>query len=81
MIGNKIKALLNITNKNTNDICEMLNIIDTAFYRKIKKNTFKADELIKIAILTNTKLAFIDENNNPLITFDENDIKQEKNND
>ena len=81
MIGNKIKALLNITNKNTNDICEMLNIIDTAFYRKIKKNTFKADELIKIAILTNTKLAFIDENNNPLISFDENDIKQEENND
>lgn len=77
MISNKIKGLLNITSKNTNDVCKALNIIDTAYYRKIKNNTFKADELIKIATATNTKLAFIDENNNPVIIFDENDIKKD----
>lgn len=75
MIGNKIKGLLNIRNKSTADLCEKLNIIDTAYYRKIKKNTFKADELIKIGTVTNTKLAFIDENNNPVVIFDENDLK------
>lgn len=75
MIGNKIKGLINITNKNTSDICKALNIIDTAYYRKIKKNTFKTQELIKIAIATNTKLAFIDENNKPIVIFDESDIK------
>lgn len=76
MIGNKIKGLLNIRNKSTTDVCDKLNIIDTAYYRKIKKNTFKADELIKIGTVTNTKLAFIDENNNPVVIFDENDLKK-----
>lgn len=76
MIGNKIKGLLNIRNKSTTDVCDKLNIIDTAYYRKIKKNTFKVDELIKIGTVTNTKLAFIDENNNPVVIFDENDLKK-----
>ena len=37
MIGNKIKALLNLTNKNTSDICNALGILEAAYYRKIKK--------------------------------------------
>ncbi len=75
MIGNKIKALLNLTSKNTYDICNELEIMDSAYYRKIKKNTFRADELIKIANMTNTRLAFIDnETNKELIAFDEYDI-------
>ena len=77
MIGNKIRALMNITNRNTVDMCKALSIIDTAFYRKIKKNTFKANEMIKIAEATGTRLAYIDENNNPVVIFDENDIKEE----
>ena len=51
MIGNKIKALLNLTNKNTSDICNALGILEAAYYRKIKRNTFKTEELIKIAEL------------------------------
>lgn len=74
MIGNKIKALLELRNKTTENVCNYLNIINTAYYRKLKKNTFKTEELILIANLTNTQLAFIDENGKPLITFDENDI-------
>ena len=75
MIGNKIKGLLNITNKTTIELCEKLNILNVAFYRKVKNNTFKADELIKIADLTDTKLAFIGDDGKPLIIFDNNDIK------
>lgn len=74
MIGNKIKALLNIKNKTSNDVCTTLNIMQPAYSRKTKTNTFKADELIKIATLTNTKLAFVDEKGVVLISFDENDI-------
>lgn len=76
MIGNKIKALLNLKEKTSTDVCEFLNIMQPAYSRKIIKNTFKAEELIKLAALTNTKLAFIDENNQPLIIFDVNDIKE-----
>ncbi|MFR4599958.1 MAG: hypothetical protein ACLT6Z_17630 [Coprobacillus cateniformis] len=79
MIGNKIKALLEIQQKSTVETCKYLNILQPAFSRKINNNTFKAEELIKLATFTNTKLAFVDKNNNPLITFDENDIKQENN--
>lgn len=74
MIGNKIKALLNLKEITTNDVCDYLEIMQPAYSRKIKKNTFKADELIKIADLTNTKLAFIDEDNNIFIVFDKDDI-------
>ena len=77
MIGNKIKALLNITNKSTNELCEKLNILNVAFYRKIKNNTFKAEELILTAELTNTKLAFIDEKGNVLIKFDKEDLNKD----
>ena len=76
MLGNKIKALLNLKNKSTNDLCEVLNIINVAFYRKVKNNTFKADELIKIADLTDTKLAFIDNDDKPIIIFDNKDLQK-----
>ncbi len=77
MLGNKIKALLNLKNKSTNDLCKALNIINVAFYRKAKNNTFKVDELIKIADLTDTRLAFIGDDDKPIIIFDNNDIKSE----
>lgn len=77
MLGNKIKALLNLKNKSIKDLCEALNIINVAFYRKAKNNTFKADELIKIADLTDTRLAFIGDDDKPIIIFNNNDIKSE----
>lgn len=77
MIGNKIKGLLNITNKTTIELCEKLNILNVVYYRKIKNNTFKADELIKIADLTNTKLAFINNDGKPIVILDNDDIKSD----
>lgn len=78
MIGNKIKGLLNLTNKSTNELCEKLDILNVVYYRKIKNNTFKADELIKIADLTGTKLAFIGDDGKPIVVFDKNDIDIKK---
>lgn len=77
MIGNKIKALLEIKEKSSNDACKSLEILGAAYYRKINKNTFKADELIKLADLTGTTLAFNDkETGKPLIEFDLSDIQK-----
>lgn len=76
MIGNKIRALLVLTNNSTKDVCEKLNILNVAFYRKLSKNTFKAEELIKLADLTDTTLAFIDRNGKPMVVFDMDDIKE-----
>lgn len=78
MIGNKIKALLNLKNKTTNDVCESLQIIDTAYYRKIKKNTFKAEELIILADLADAQLCYVDkETGKILVSFDIEDIKKD----
>ena len=75
MIGNKIKALLNLTNKNTSDICNALGILEAAYYRKIERNTFKTEELIKIAELTNSTLKVCDnETGKTLIEFSKEDL-------
>lgn len=75
MIGNKIKALLDIKGKSTNDACSKLAILQPAYSRKVKNNTFKAEELIQLADLTGTTLAFNDKNTGkPLIEFDMTDI-------
>lgn len=76
MIGNKIKGLLNIRNIETKIAYEKLGLVQQSYSRKINNNNFKADELIKIAELSNTQLAFIDlETKQPIITFDKEDLK------
>lgn len=76
MIGNKIKGLLNIRNIETKTAYEELGLIQQSYSRKINNNNFKADELIKIAELSNTQLAFIDpETKQPIIVFDKGDLK------
>ena len=58
------------------DFARFKNVSRQQISNKKKTDTFRADELIEVAQLTNTKLAFIDENNNPVIIFDENDFKK-----
>ncbi len=58
------------------DFARFKNVSRQQISNKKKTDTFRADELIEVAQLTNTKLAFIDENNNPVIIFDENDLKK-----
>ena len=75
MIGSKIKALLELRNKSTHEVCDTLDILGAAYYRKINKNTFKAEELIKLADLTDTELSFVDKRTGKqLITFDKSDV-------
>lgn len=74
---NKIEALLKLKNMSMSDFARYKNVSRQQISNKKKTDTFRADELIEVALLTNTKLAFIDENNNPVIVFGENDIKKD----
>jgi len=75
---NKIEAILKLKNMTMSDFARFKNVSRQQISNKKKNDTFRADELIEVAILTKTKLAFVDENNQPLIVFDENDIKKEQ---
>jgi len=74
---NKIEAILKLKNMTMSDFARFKNVSRQQISNKKKNDTFRADELIEVAILTKTKLSFVDENNQPLIVFDENDIKKD----
>lgn len=75
MIKDKIKAILKYSGKSNQDGANILNMPYHSFTNKLNQRGFKTEELILIGKITNTRLAFIDENNNPIIIFDENDLK------
>ena len=78
MIKDKLKAILKMYGKSNKDGAQALGINYQSFLNKISSKSpkcFKTSELIKIAHLTGTKLAFIDKNNNPVIIFDLDDIE------
>lgn len=78
MIGSKIKALLELRNKSSYEACDSLGILNAAYYRKINKNTFKTEELIKLAELTDTELSFVDKRTGrQLIIFEKDDIRKD----
>ncbi len=74
MIKTKIKTLMAIYEKSNKDIARCLNKDYQVFTNKLSKSTFKTDELIKIGIETGTRLAFIDDNNNPVVIFTKDDL-------
>lgn len=76
MIKTKIKTLMAIYEKSNKDIAKCLNKDYQVFTNKLSKSTFKTDELIKIGIETGTRLAFIDDNNNPIVIFTKDDLKK-----
>ena len=76
MIKTKIKTLMAIYEKSNKDIAKCLNKDYQVFTSKLSKSTFKTDELIKIGIETGTRLAFIDDNNNPIVIFTKDDLKK-----
>lgn len=75
-MNNKIKALLTLKGLNMTKYAEYMGISKSNLGNKARRGTWNSDDLIKLSQLTNTKLAFIDENGNALITFDKEDIKK-----
>ena len=77
--SSKIKALLSMKDIKNSSYAEILGLArQQALTTKYSRDSFTSDDLIKLALLTNTRLAFIDnETNKELISFDENDVKKE----
>lgn len=74
MITNKLKALLATQGVTQADLADKRGISRQQFNLKLTRNAFKPNELIELARDTNTRLAFIDDNDKPVIVFDSNDI-------
>lgn len=73
-VTNKIKGLLAINGFNFADYARKLNILPQTLNNKAKQEAYKVKDLIALAELTNTQLAFIDNKGKPVITFDSNDL-------
>lgn len=76
MKDNKIKGLLALNNKNNSDFAEYLNKSKQFISNKMRSQVWSVDEFILLAELTNTTLAFIDNENNVIIKFDKSDLKE-----
>ena len=76
MVKNKIKQLLLATNKTQIDIAKEFDITKQTFGNKLSRETFKIQDLIKLAKATGTTLAFIDKDGDAVVKFDNEDIKK-----
>ena len=72
-VENKIKFAMRDVGKSRSDIAETLKISDAAVSNKFYRDSFSADDLIKIADCLGFELAFI--NDNKKVIFDLSDIK------
>ena len=76
MITNKIKALLALKGLKFQDYADGLQIAKQSLNNKANREAYKIKDLIVLGKITNTRLAFIDEENKPVILFDEEDISK-----
>lgn len=74
MIKNKIRSLLSLNGLVFADYARKLKITPQSLQTKAKKDAYKIKDLIELGELTNTQLAFIDENNKPVVVFDKEDL-------
>lgn len=74
MITNKLKSILSLKGFAFADYARKLEIAPQSLQTKAKKDAYKIKDLIALAELTETQLAFIDKNGKPVITFDSNDL-------
>jgi transcriptional regulator with XRE-family HTH domain len=73
-IGNKIKSAMIIGGKNRQDLAAALGITDNAITAKFYRDSFSAEDLIKIADCLGYSLDF--SSNDSRITFILDDIKK-----
>ncbi len=73
-ISSKIKALLNLTGKDHAGLALCLGISNQALSNKFYRNSFSADDLIKVSEYINCPLAFI-ANGETKVILDKDDLK------
>lgn len=74
MISKKLRSLVVQSGKLQLEVAKHFGIVPQQMNRKFSRASFKVSELVELAEFTNTKLAFIDENNQPVIVFDMSDL-------
>ena len=75
-VGNKIKSAMVAKDKSRQDLANALNITDKAITAKFYRDSFSAEDLIKIADCLGYTLDFSSNDNR--ITFNLDDIKTEE---
>ncbi len=80
---NKIKSLLALKGVKSVEYTRTLGLSrPQALNTKYSRDAFSGDDLIKLAGLTGTRLAFIDpDTREPLVTFDQTDVKKDRSED
>lgn len=73
-LNSKVKGLLAMKEKTIKSYAEYTNRTQANVSNKIARNSWNTQDFLKLAEFTGTRLAFIDENNNPVIIFDSSDI-------
>ena len=58
-ITSKIRSVLQISGKQQNELAEKLNMVKQTLNNKMTRDSWSASDLIKVADLTGSKLAFI----------------------
>ena len=76
MIKDKIKAFINLSGKSQVSIAPEFGMSKESFNNKLRGARFSISDLIKLADITDTQIAFIDKAGKPLIMFDVEDIKK-----
>ena len=74
-VANKIKFVMGEKGKKREDIAKILEISSQAVSNKFNRDSFSAEDLIKIADCLGISLALVD--NGKIIEFDLNDIRKE----
>lgn len=73
---NKIEALLKLKGLNLTLYAKHCGVVIQQIVNKKRTDSFKADDLIRLAELTNTKLCFVDEKGDILISFNGDDLSK-----
>ena len=73
---NKIEALLKLKGLNLTLYAKHCGVVIQQIVNKKKNDSFNDDDLIQLAELTNTKLCFIDEKGDILISFNSDDLSK-----
>jgi len=74
-IGNKIQSAIKAKNNNYDDLAKALNITLNAINKKFYRNSFSAEDLIKIADYLGYSLDFTDSGGGFTVSFIADDIK------
>ncbi|MCI9292778.1 MAG: hypothetical protein HFF02_05745 [Erysipelotrichaceae bacterium] len=76
-VSNKVKALLQLSDSNLSNYAKATNQSQQNVSNKVVRNTWTVQDFLKIAKHTNKRLAFVDEDNTPVVIFDNEDLKSE----